>query len=156
MNGRRIRGIKPSRVTKINRQIQLMNDQIANCHRILEEVEYTLQPGDYLGGRIEDHYNYSTWRTVGVLNLTDHFIVRYFQRVENIKVKDSDIIKEYPEFTPADRDMYTVWYMGRVGILDVNAQIRIREFVKNPPDSLRVVRNQDRVITILTENQYEY
>ncbi len=59
MNGRRIRGIKPSRVTKINRQIQLMNDQIANCHRILEEVEYTLQPGDYLGGRIEDHYNYS-------------------------------------------------------------------------------------------------
>ncbi|APU01677.1 hypothetical protein [Aeromonas phage 65.2] len=62
----------------------------------------------------------------------------------------------YPNYQRSDRDMYSVWYMEKNCILDINAKIRIREFVKNPPEDVRVVRNQDRVITILTENQYDY
>lgn len=153
MNGRRIRGYTPNKITKLNKQIQLINDSIANSHRILEATDHTLYPGDYLGGRIEDNYNYSTWRTVGVLNLTDHFIVRYFQRVEKIVLDDKVLMKEYPNYCQKDRDMYCVWYMVKFGILDVNAQIRIRDYVKNPPDDVRIVRNQDRVITILTTDE---
>ncbi|ADQ53311.1 conserved hypothetical protein [Aeromonas phage 65] len=156
MNGRRIRGVNPSKLTKMNHQIQLINDEIANSHRVLEQVDYTLAPGDYLGGRIEDNYHYETWRTVGVLNLTDHFLVRYFQRIENIHIPEIQLIRMYPNYQRSDRDMYSVWYMEKNCILDINAKIRIREFVKNPPEDVRVVRNQDRVITILTENQYDY
>ncbi|QQG33831.1 hypothetical protein ZPAH1_orf00069 [Aeromonas phage ZPAH1] len=153
MNGRRVKGANPNKIARMNRQIQLINDEIANAHRILEQVEHTLRPGDYLGGRIEDNYKYSTWRTVGVLNLTDHFIVRYFQRIENITIDDRILQNEYPKFTIKDRDMYCVWYMVKYGILDINAQVRIREYVKNPPDDVRIVRNQDRVITILTTDE---
>lgn len=155
MNGRRIRGKTQSQITKLNQQIQLINESIANSMRILEDVEHTLKPNDYLGMRIEDNYQYQTWRTVGVLNLTDHFIVRYMQRIHNVSIKESSLQYEYDNYSHKEKDMYTVWFMVKYGIIDDDMKREIRDFVKNPPDDIRVVRCNDRVITILT-NEGEY
>lgn len=149
MNGRRVRGANHATIKKLNRQIQLINESIANCYEILEREERTVRPGDYLGGRIEDSCHYGTWRTVGVFNITDHFIVRYFQRVENITIKERLLKKEYPNYLPKNRDMYTVWFMTKYGIIDDDSKSRMREFVMNPPDDVRIIRHNDRVVTIL-------
>lgn len=150
MNGRRIRRVRPSTITKLNRQIQDINDHIAESQRILTAVERSVQAGDYLSGRIEDTYQYKTWRTVGRLNLTDHFIVRYMERIRGIRFNEDTIKLEYGGYTEEESDRAKIRYADDHLMFSDEFKVSIREFIKNPPTNVRVVRKDDRVITLLT------
>lgn len=103
-NGRRLRRCSLQKIIKYNKQISLINDNIVNTHRILNKLNKVLQPNDYLGGRISDNFGYNTWRTVGVLNLSDHFIVRYLERVENKFISDIELRKRFGYYNIAESD----------------------------------------------------
>ncbi|AUE22632.1 hypothetical protein Ah1_00091 [Aeromonas phage Ah1] len=150
MQGRRLRRVRPAKVLKINQEIQRINDCIAESHRILNSVERTVLPGDWANGRIKDNFCYNTWRTVGCLNLSDHFLVRYMERVRNYKFDEEQIKLEYGYYCPTDSDMMKIRWANRHGMFTDRLQNEIREYVKNPPDDVRIIRQDDRVITLLT------
>lgn len=150
MNGRRIRGVRPSKIHQINKMIQDINDNIAHTHRILSKLDRVLLPDDYLGDRIEDRFCYNTWRTVGVLNLTDHFLVRYMERVENIFISDIDLMKRFGYYNINESDEMKIRYFEYENYFDDVRKERIREFIKNPPEQYTVIRQDERVITILS------
>ena len=152
-NGRRVRGsrkVTKNQINKFNKQIQKMNDESAEARRIVSGVERTVRPNDYLSNRITDDNLYLTWRTVGSLNITDHFIRRYLERIMNVsfdrKVYE-DVLGYYNEST---LDKLFVMVAERVGKLDENVQRQLVECVKNPPEHLRLVRDGCRVVTVLT------
>lgn len=148
MNGRRVRE-NPNRVIKMNREIQEINESVARCAQLLDSLERTVRPGDWLNGHIDSHFRYQTWRTVGFLNLTDHFIARYLERIGGKYFNEDTMQKLYGQFTLNERDHYRVKYAYEQDWLDEGTKQEIREFVKNPPDECRVVRQGDRVITVL-------
>ena len=150
MNGRRIRRVRPGSITKFNRQIQDMNDSIAECQRSLTAVERSVLPGDWLSGRIEDTYQYKTWRTVGCLNLTDHFIIRYMERIQKIRFNEDTIKLEYGGYNEDESDRAKLRFADDHLMINEEFKANIREFVKNPPSHVRIVRKEDRVITLLT------
>ncbi|ADM80072.1 hypothetical protein phiAS5_ORF0229 [Aeromonas phage phiAS5] len=150
MNGRRVRRVRPSKVLKMNQQLQLINDSIAEANRILNAVERTVLPGDWMNGRIHDNFCYNTWRTVGCLNLSDHFLVRYMERVRNYKFNEEQIKLEYGLYPVTDSDMMKIRWANRHGLFTEKLQNEIREYVKNPPADVRIIRQEDRVITLLT------
>jgi len=153
MNGRRIRGAKYSDICKFNKQIQDINASIAESNRILSRLNRVLLPNDWLGDRIIDNFNYNTWRTVGVLNLTDHFIVRYLERVEKNIITDVDLRNKFGYFKLSESDEMKIRYLEYNDFFTDDVKDRIREFVKNPPPEYVVIRQDDRVITILDESE---
>ncbi|QAX99705.1 hypothetical protein AsFcp4_253 [Aeromonas phage AsFcp_4] len=150
MQGRRLRRVRPSKVLKLNQQLQEINDCIAESNRILNGVERTVLPGDWKNGRIQDHFCYNTWRTVGCLNLSDHFLVRYMERVRDYKFDEEQIKLEYGLYPVVDSDMMKIRWGNRHGMFAEKLQNEIREYVKNPPNDVRIIRREDRVITLLT------
>lgn len=93
--GRRLRRVRPEKISKMNRVIQEINESITHCNQLLDSVERTVLPGDWSRGvnRMEDEY-YNTWRTVGCFNLTDHFIARYLERIRGVRF-DIDAISQF-------------------------------------------------------------
>lgn len=151
MNGRRLRRIRPEKIHKMNREIQNINESIVHCGKLLDSTERTVYSGDWLKGHRADTYQHQTWRSVGYLNLTDHFLARYLERIKGIKFDMRRVAELFGVSTIRlnEQDGYKVKYAYQRGLFDDEQKSEIREFVKNPPDGVRVVRREDRVITLL-------
>lgn len=100
MYGRRIRRARPEKITRINRVIQEINESIIHCGQLLDSKERSVFPGDWLRGTSAEPDQLQTWRTVGCLNLTDHFLARYLERVMGVSF-DMNQVAQY--FSPVDR-----------------------------------------------------
>lgn len=150
MNGRRVRGVKPSKIYKMNREIQSINESIVDCCKLLDSLERTVYPGDWLKGHITEPSRYQTWRTVGYLFLTDHFVARYFERILGIKIHDDTLEKFWNKpIGLNERDNVKIRYLYETGKLTDKIKSDIREFVKNPPEGVRIIRQEEKVITVL-------
>lgn len=152
MNGRRVRGAKFKDICKFNKQIQFINSSIAESKRILSKLDRVLMPNDWMGDRIIDNFQYNTWRTVGVLNMTDHFIVRYLERVENKYITDVDLRNRFGYYNIKESDEMKIRMLEYDNFFTDEVKQRIREFVKNPPSEYTVIRQDERLITILDGN----
>ena len=85
------------------------------------------------------------------MNLSDHFIVRYLERVENKFISDIELRKRFGYYNIAESDEMKIRMLEYDDFFTDDVKDRIREFVKNPPSEYTIIRQDDRVITIIDE-----